>query len=105
MTAAASSAAKLPRIEVVGLKTLPSGNLKAFASIKIGPLTLHDFRIVQQPGQRAYVSVPQRSYQDTTSKTKYSPACEMPPEWKDAITSAVLQAWQATPGMEEDGTP
>lgn len=43
-------------IEIVALKPVKTtGNLKAFASIRLGGVVIHDCRIVQQPGQRARV--------------------------------------------------
>jgi DNA-binding cell septation regulator SpoVG len=35
------------------------GNLRAFADVQIGPLVVTGCRIVQQPGQAAWVSMPQ----------------------------------------------
>lgn len=48
-------------IEIVKWKRLSSGGaLKAFASVRLGAMTLHDFRVIQQPGQEAWVSPPQK---------------------------------------------
>lgn len=98
----ASPESKPPKVSVVALRKLSQGNLKAFVSVKVGPLTVHDFRVIQQPGQRAYVSVPQRSYQDAEGKTKYSPALEMPEVWKTAIQAAVLDAFDGEAGTEKN---
>lgn len=35
------------------------GNLRAFADVKIGPLVVTGCRVIQQPGQRPWVSMPQ----------------------------------------------
>ncbi len=45
--------------------------LKAFASVQVGDWIVNDWRIVQQPGQRAWVSVPQTSWKDKEGKVQY----------------------------------
>ena len=40
------------------------GNLRAFADVKIGPLVVTGCRVVQQPGQAAWVSMPQAQADD-----------------------------------------
>ena len=54
------------QIEVENIHKLDgAGNLKAFASVNIGgKLTIHSLRIVQQPGQKAWVALPQREWRD-----------------------------------------
>ena len=84
---------KTPVIHVFPLRPIRQGNLRAFASIKIGPLVIHDFRIIQQSGQRAYVAAPQIEYEQF-GKRKFKPLLGYPDEWRDAINSAVLAAWE-----------
>ena len=38
----------------------PIGNLKAFIQVKVGDITICDCRVIQQPGQKAYISGPQK---------------------------------------------
>ena len=85
--------AKLPKIRVVALRTLPDGNVRAFVSVKIGPIVLHGFKVVQQPGQRAYVSLPQVEYNDASGKRRFSPLLELPDTWKNALQVAILEHW------------
>src|SRR5881409_293572 len=41
-----------------------AGNLRAFAIVNIADrLRVHDVRIIQQPGQEAWVSMPSRAYE------------------------------------------
>lgn len=40
------------------------GNLRAFADVQIGPLVVTGCRVVQQPGQAAWVSMPQAQADD-----------------------------------------
>lgn len=40
------------------------GNLRAFADVQIGPLVVTGCRVIQQPGQAAWVSMPQAQADD-----------------------------------------
>lgn len=49
-------------MEIRVLKVTPierSGNLKGFASVRIGDIEIGGFRIIEQPGQRAWQKVPE----------------------------------------------
>lgn len=84
-------------IEVVKMKVLDKGNLKAVVSIEInGWLTIHDCRIVQQPGQAAWVSMPQKEYQGHDGQKKYAPLIELGKDsaQKKEIEAAILTAWE-----------
>lgn len=73
------------------------GNLKAFASVKLGDvLTIHDCRVIQQPGQKAFVSLPQRK-DEKTGKYYYIVYPENE-QFKEAVQEKVLGAWQANGG-------
>jgi DNA-binding cell septation regulator SpoVG len=66
------------------------GNLKGFAVVEIGPWTIRGCRIIQQPGQRAYVALPQEKAADG----RFFPILQTADlNLKDAIQAAVLQAW------------
>ena len=83
------------RVDVVKIRPIQGkGNLLAFASIQIaGKLILNDCRLIQQPGQKAWVSPPQNQYTDKEGKTKYTPLAEWPKEWNEAIEAAVSSAY------------
>lgn len=40
------------------------GNLRAFADVQLGPLVITGCRVVQQPGQAAWVAMPQAQADD-----------------------------------------
>jgi hypothetical protein len=62
------------------------GNLKAFFSVRIGQVILHDFRLVQQPGQKAYVQAPIRTWVKPDGKIGYGgPLVVLPEETMRAI--------------------
>lgn len=70
------------------------GNLKALADVKVGKsLKIFGIRVIQQPNQRAYVSPPQRQWQDKDGKTRYAPMLELSGELKDEVEAAVLLEW------------
>ena len=83
-------------IEVLSVKPVQGrGNLKAFPDIRIGALEIHSLRVVQQPGQRAWVSMPQAEYYDRDGQKCYYPMMKIDDRGlKQAIMEAVLEAWQ-----------
>jgi len=85
-----------PNIEVIQIRLLNDGRpLKGFASVKIEGWVVHYFRIVQQNGQRAFVSPPQVSWKDpTTGEIKYKGILTIPPEQKQRIDTEILYAFQ-----------
>ena len=72
-----------------------SGNLKAFASVNIGgKITIHSCRIIQQPGQKAWVALPQREWTTQQGEKRFAPLIELPDKVKTAIQEAVLNTWE-----------
>lgn len=68
------------------------GNVRAFATIQIGDaLEIHGVKVVQQPGQRAYVRLP-----DQQSEGRWFPVLKvLDSRFQDAVTELVMAAWQA----------
>jgi DNA-binding cell septation regulator SpoVG len=79
------------RVNLVKLTPTPNaGNLRALATVKIGPLIIHGCRVIQQPGQSAWVSMPTR--QDDTGR--WFPIVSTEDEdIRDAVKSLLLTAW------------
>lgn len=69
------------------------GNLRAFANVVIGGIKINSCRVVQQPGQQAWVSMPQREYVDKEGIKKYAPVVELPDELKQSVSALVLSAF------------
>jgi DNA-binding cell septation regulator SpoVG len=81
-------------IEVLAIKPLAKGgNLKAFASVRLGGVVIHDCRVIQQPGQRPWVSLPQREYEQDGQK-KYSVIVELNESLKREVSRLVLAEWE-----------
>jgi DNA-binding cell septation regulator SpoVG len=83
------------RVQVTDMNRFTDrGNLKAFVDIKIGTsLRIMGCRIVQQPNQKAWVSMPQREWKGKDGTTKYSPMVELAGDLKAAVDEAILAEW------------
>ncbi len=63
-------------------------------------IIVRKFRLVQQPGQAAWISPPQESWNDpATGERRFKTLFEFPKAWRPAITEAaiteaVLAAWR-----------
>jgi DNA-binding cell septation regulator SpoVG len=67
------------------------GNLRAFADVQIGPITLFALRVIQQPGQQPWVSLPQV----VDAEGHYRPVARCDDEeLKARIRDAVLHSWE-----------
>ncbi len=77
-------------IQVLSIKPNPRpGNVRAFAVVAVKPFEINGLKIVQQPGQRAYVAWPQ-----VESAGKFYPLLKCNDEQlKNAVAVAVLAAW------------
>jgi len=81
-------------IQVKEIKPINKGNLKGLAIVDIDGIIIHDLRIVQQPGQKPWISPPQKSWTDDQGKTHYLPLIEFSKELKNQISDTVLKAWE-----------
>lgn len=83
-------------MKVVELRLLAGErSLKAFADIQVDDWIIHDFRIIKQKNQRAFVNSPQVSWRDpATGEIKYKGILTIPPEQKQAIDIQILAAYQ-----------
>lgn len=81
-------------IQVERIIPIKKGNLQAFASITFGDLRINSLRIIQQPNQSAWVSLPQSEKVDENGQKQYFPIIQIPRELQDQIQKVVLEAWQ-----------
>jgi DNA-binding cell septation regulator SpoVG len=82
-------------IEVLAVSAVSAGSLRAFASVRIGPsLVVRKVRIIQQPGQRAWVSMPQERWDGADGQPRYTALVELSGTLRDRVTAAILQAAQ-----------
>lgn len=78
------------KIIIEKIKPIDKGNLKAFVDIKLGDsIVINGCRIVQQPGQKAWVSMPQNEVEG-----KYYPVVKILNKTiKEEIEKAILNEW------------
>jgi DNA-binding cell septation regulator SpoVG len=90
---AVSPQSKPSSIQVVELVSIAKGNLKAMASVRIGPaLVVHKCRVIQQPGQRAWVSMPQERWEGSDGKAHYTALIELSGDLRTRVEQAILEA-------------
>lgn len=69
------------------------GSLRAFVDLRIGRTLFRSWRVVQQEGQRPWVSPPVESWEDRDGKRHYRRLVEFPDELKRRVDEAVLKAY------------
>lgn len=80
-------------------KTLENaGYLRAIFEVRLvlstWTITMKDWKVVQKPGQKAWVSVPQSQWTDKdTDKVAYKNLIELPNELKERISTMALEIW------------
>jgi DNA-binding cell septation regulator SpoVG len=79
-----------PHVEVLDIKQLNgNGAVRAFVDIRIGHLSINGFKIVQQPGQQAWVAPPSHKSGERWFNTVEIHDRDL----KDRIRDAVLARW------------
>ena len=83
-------------VKVLEIRPLSHGRpLKAFIDIQVGDWIIHDFRVIKQNGQKAFVSPPQVSWKDpATGQIRFKGILTIPPEQKQRIGTEILHAYQ-----------
>ena len=91
-------------ITVIEVRLLDSEKaLRGFADIQVRDWIIRDFRIIQQNGQKAFVSGPQVSWKDPENgEIKYKGILTIPPEQKQRIDTEILHAYQVEMEKEKN---
>jgi hypothetical protein len=86
-------------IEVLEVRRLDrESNLNAFVTVRVGALIVHGCRLIQQPGAKPWVSLPQTPGRPKADGTGagWFPVVEITSEDLMArVRDAVLDAWEA----------
>jgi hypothetical protein len=85
-------------IEVLQVRLVDCGNLRAFARVKIGCIIVDGCRVIAQPGQRAYCALPQqpaRKKQGGSGSGWYAIVSISNPQVLERVKTAVLEAYAA----------
>ena len=80
-------------IEVVHIKRVNAGSLRAFVAVNIHEVIIKDFRVVQQEGQAPWVSVPQVEY-TRNGERRFKPLIQLPVDLKKEVSQLVLKAYR-----------
>ena len=69
-----------------------SSNLRALVEVRVGNMKIDRFRLIQEPGKRAYVSVPQLEYIKSNGGKSFFPMIGiLDKQLKRKITGEVLR--------------
>ena len=84
--------ADFAQIEVLSMRAITgAGNLRGLVTVRLGALVIHGWRVIQQPDQRAWVSVPQQQNHDG----RWFPLVEVRnPDLLAEVRRSVLEAWE-----------
>jgi hypothetical protein len=83
-------------IEVLDVHRVENaGSVRAFISLRIGGITIHGCKIVQQPDQKPWLAMPDWQWTETDGKTRYSAVVELTPSLKQRVSNAVLAGWES----------
>ena len=81
-------------IEVIEVRRVDNlSNVRAFVSLRIGGVTVHGAKIVQQPGQRPWLAMPDQKWTSADGKQRYSALVELSPSLKARVSDAILTGW------------
>lgn len=95
MSEIASSVDKNNDIEVVALKPVTfAGNVKCYVSFRLAGVTIHNARILQQPGKQPWVAMPQTQYVTKAGEKKYAPVVELSEPLRREVSRVVLAQWE-----------
>jgi len=82
-------------VKVLNLRPVQNrGNLKAFVDVEINEILIRSFRVVQQPGQRPWVSPPVESWEGDDGQRHYRRLVVLPEDLREEVFRAILAAWR-----------
>ena len=83
----------VPEVEVLEIEPVTdSSNLHALVRVRVGDIKIDRFRLIKEPGKRAYVSVPQLEYIKSDGGKSFFPMIGiLDKQLKRRITGEVLK--------------
>jgi DNA-binding cell septation regulator SpoVG len=100
MRIAAILEAAPPKMDITARPIEQQGNLYGFASVKIGGVTVDDFKIVGDKDGRLFVGMPSKP--DKSSNTGYRNTVRVDKELREDFTKAILGAHYDAVEREQD---
>jgi DNA-binding cell septation regulator SpoVG len=84
---------------VITIRLIDKGTVCAIADVGLGPwLVIKDFKIIEQPGQRGWVSPPSRDWQGTDGKRHFASVVKLTSSLRKWVEQAILEAWERSEG-------
>jgi DNA-binding cell septation regulator SpoVG len=92
------------KIRVIAIRRFNRGTVRAIADIGlVTSVVLKGFKVVQQPGQRAWASPPSRECQGTDGKRRFTSRIELTGFLKSQVEQAILEAHVRSEGGQAHG--
>ena len=78
-------------VEVIRISPVTHGsNLHVLVDVRIGNIEIKNFRVIQQPGMRSYVSAPQMEYTRANGSKGYFPVVKICDKQKRQLVAEVV---------------
>jgi DNA-binding cell septation regulator SpoVG len=82
-------------IEVLEIRSVTdSGNIRAFATVRLGGVTLMGCKVIREDGKRPWVAMPDRQWTAEDGQRRWSQAVKLTAALKQRVDDAVLSAWE-----------
>lgn len=79
-------------IEVVGIRHINRGRLKAYIDVRFGDLIVREFALIDGPGQQPFIGVPRKSWVEDGQRY-YVPIVEFRNGLREQVRDLILGRW------------
>lgn len=87
------SGSKIMDIQILDFRPLPDAkSLRAFVDVRIGNITLRDFRVMQDNG-KPYIRAPHTTYKDHTGTLRFRQIVDLPDEVRGEVDTLILSEY------------
>ena len=76
--------------------------LKAFVDVRLGDITMRDFRVMQDQG-KPYIKVPFVTYKDKKGEIRFRPIIELPATVRGQVETVILSEYYSRMAEVERG--
>ena len=82
-------------VEILDIRLIRSNKpLKAFADVRLGGITIRDFRVMKEDGKPPHVKVPFSTYKGPDGQLRFRPIIILPDEVRGEVELAILNAYR-----------
>jgi hypothetical protein len=83
------------KIPVITIRRADTGTVRTIEDVGVGPsLTPKECKVIQQPGQWAWVNPPSREWQGSDGKRHFSLLVELIGSLRKRVDQAIVEAWE-----------